>query len=98
MMGKPDSTAAAANLTPQVVLRIEVLLGPDRQGQIVHILQQDGGHGHLGDGSDEARMNTTARMGTDRGSRIRRNACHGVAPSMAAASSRERVDGLRSSP
>ena len=37
----------------------------------------------------KARMNTTARMGTDRGSRISRNACHGVAPSMAAASSKE---------
>ncbi len=37
----------------------------------------------------KARINTTARMGTDRGNRIRRNACHGVAPSMAAASSSE---------
>ena len=36
-----------------------------------------------------ARMKTTARMGTDRGNSIRRKACHGVAPSMEAASSSE---------
>ena len=33
------------------------------------------------------RMNTTARIGTDSGNRTRRKACHGVAPSSAAASS-----------
>lgn len=36
-----------------------------------------------------ARMNTTARIGTDRGNRINLNACHGVAPSIAAASSKD---------
>ncbi len=36
-----------------------------------------------------ARINTTARIGTDRGNRINLNACHGVAPSIAAASSSE---------
>ena len=29
------------------------MLGTDRQGQVVHILQQDGGHRHLSDGTDE---------------------------------------------
>ena len=35
------------------------------------------------------RINTTARIGTDSGSSTRRKACHGVAPSSAAASSSE---------
>ena len=35
------------------------------------------------------KMNTTARIGTDKGKRTNLNACHGVAPSRAAASSRE---------
>ncbi|CSC41223.1 Uncharacterised protein [Vibrio cholerae] len=36
------------------------------------------------------KMNTTASIGTDNGSSTNLNACHGVAPSKAAASSSER--------